>query len=253
MKRLERTGAVLVVGMMLAGEACSGDDTSGGGPTADAGPDGTAVDSSTIDTGSIDSAAADSGPTESDAPDSNLSDTGVPDTGIDASGCPASWTLAPVVDPTIEIPDGGGSVLLHAAGNGTQNYQCQLVTTDGGSAYEWVFVGPQADLSDCMSTKIGSHFASDAGATRPEWQTVDGTYVIGKKLTQFIPDGGASAVPWLLLQEVDHGGTGTLAQAAYVQRLNTQGGIAPTTTCDATNVGASSMVTYGADYYFFGP
>ena len=144
-------------------------------------------------------------------------------------------------------------MLVHAAGVGTQNYTCEMVMTDAGTAFAWVFTGPQADLNDCAQTKIGSHFASDAGPTRPEWQTLDGTFVIGKKVAAFTPDGGAGAVPWLLLQQVSTGGTGTLAQTSYVQRLNTTGGVAPTATCDGTTVGMTQNVFYTADYYFFGP
>ena len=96
------------------------------------------------------------------------------------------------------------------------------------------------------------HFASDGGPTAPQWQTTDGTYVIGKKLAAFTPDGGGSSVPWLLLQEKSNGGAGTLSKAGYVQRLNTTGGIAPTATCDVGSVGTTQKVSYTADYFFFG-
>jgi hypothetical protein len=168
-------------------------------------------------------------------------------------GCPASWLVAPTVDPVLEVPDGGGGVLLHATGTGTQNYTCSQVMADGGSIYAWVFVGPQADLADCSMTKIGQHFASDGGPGAPEWMTLsDGTYVIGKKMGSETPDGGSSAIPWLLLDAVGHGGTGTLSHADYIQRLHTTGGLAPTSTCDSTNVGMTEMVPYTADYYFYG-
>jgi hypothetical protein len=125
---------------------------------------------------------------------------------------------------------------------------------DGGFA--WAFVGPEADLLDCNSMLIGHHFASDAGAAAPEWQTLDGTYVVGHKRMAFTPDAGPPAVPWLLLQATAHGGSGTLSQAAYVQRLFTDGGVAPSTPCDQTVFDGgqgSSKVPYVADYYFYGP
>jgi hypothetical protein len=124
---------------------------------------------------------------------------------------------------------------------------------DGGTSYAWVFTGPQADLADCTMTKIGQHFASDGGPTAPEWMTLsDGTYVIGNKLHAETPDGGANAIPWLILQAVGHGGTGTLSHVDYIQRVHTTGGLAPTTTCDAGNMGMMEAVPYTADYYFFG-
>src|SRR5215470_7557864 len=47
-------------------------------------------------------------------------------TSADASdsGCPAAWLTAPVVDPSIAVPDGGGDALVHASATGTQNYTC---------------------------------------------------------------------------------------------------------------------------------
>ncbi len=186
-------------------------------------------------------------------------DSSAPDSAADAGGdaladdgaCPGDWLDTTSLDPSI-VPD-AGSVILHAAGSGTQNYECEAVTTDGAVSYAWVFVGPRANLDDCHATLIGQHFASEAGAAAPEWQTLDGTYVIGSKKVAFTPDGGAGSVPWLLLQATSHGGTGTLSNADWVSRAHTDGGIAPTSTCDGTTVGATQNVGYSADYYFWGP
>jgi hypothetical protein len=142
-------------------------------------------------------------------------------------------------------------VLLHAGATGTQNYTCEQVNVDGGTAYQWVFVGPEADLADCHAAKIGTHFASDAGAAAPEWQTTDGTYVIGKKVAALPQDGGTT-IPWLLVQATSNGGAGTLSKAGYIQRVNTTGGIAPAATCDVNVAGTTQKVAYTADYFFFG-
>ena len=226
---------------MLRFSACSGDDSSS--PTnTDAGtPDTSTPDTSTS---SPDTSVADSTPPI----DSPGTDTGV------AAACPAAWTIAPVVDAPIALPDGGGGVILHASGVGTQDYTCSAVIVDGGAGFAWVFNGPEADLEDCAMTKIGKHFANDAGPGAPEWMTLsDGTYVIGKKVGSDTPDGGGGSIPWLLLQATEHGGgTGTLNGADYIQRVNTSGGKAPTTTCDTTTMGTTQKVPYTADYYFFG-
>ena len=42
-----------------------------------------------------------------------------------------------------------------------------------------------------------------------------------------------------------------LSDVSYVQRLNTAGGKAPATGCDATTVGTETRAGYTADYYFF--
>jgi hypothetical protein len=166
------------------------------------------------------------------------------------ASCPAAWTELPDAGTALAVPDGGGNVLIHATGSDTQNYTCEA-TGDAG-AYAWTFVGPQANLDDCESTLIGHHFASEAGATAPEWETLDNSYVIGKKLVAYTPDGGASAVPWLLLQSTSSGGTGTISRTLYVQRLFTTGGVAPTTTCDVNTAGNTVQQPYTADYYFYG-
>ncbi len=64
------------------------------------------------------------------------------------------------------------------------------------------------------------------------------------------------AVAWLLLTVVgaQEGPTGgdTLTDATYVQRLNTSGGVAPSTGCSlSTDVGNLAFVPYTADYFFF--
>ena len=39
---------------------------------------------------------------------------------------------------------------------------------------------------------------------------------------------------------------------AYIQRLNTKGGVAPSATCDAASKGRRQQVAYEADYAFYG-
>lgn len=213
-------------------------DTGGGGGDSSA-----AQDSSSNDSSSNDSSAGDSS-----AHDSSTADAGGDATQGDASdgGCPSGWLVAPTVPASIEVPADAGGVLLHAAGAGTQNYTC---TAGGDGGVSWVFVGPQADLSDCNGNVIGHHFASDGGAGFPEWLTTsDGSYVIGQKVTAYTPDGGSGSVPWLLLRAVANGGSGPLGQVAYVQRLDTDGGVAPGGGCDA---GDMTQVPYTADYWFY--
>ena len=46
-------------------------------------------------------------------------------------------------------------------------------------------------------------------------------------------------------------GPGVLSDATYVQRLNTAGGKAPASGCDATTAGTDTRSAYSADYYFY--
>ncbi|HXL17084.1 MAG TPA: DUF3455 domain-containing protein, partial [Streptosporangiaceae bacterium] len=64
---------------------------------------------------------------------------------------------------------------------------------------------------------------------------------------------GPGNIPWVLLKEVASGsGLGsTLTATTYVQRTNTAGGVAPSTACDQTTVGAVQGSDYDADYSFY--
>jgi hypothetical protein len=160
------------------------------------------------------------------------------------------WLRAPMVDASIAVPKEAHRVVAHAFASGSQNYKC-TATPDNSGHGAWTFTGPEATLSGSSGGPMGRHFASSGGATAPEWQTPDGTYVVGKKVAAFTPSGVADAVPWLLLQVDSHGGTGPLADARYIQRVNTKGGVAPKAPCD--NIGAEQKVPYSADYFFFAP
>jgi hypothetical protein len=64
------------------------------------------------------------------------------------------------------------------------------------------------------------------------------------------------AVAWLLLKASGNqdGPTGghTLSDTTFIQRLNTHGGVAPSTGCaSAANVGNEAFVPYTADYFFY--
>ncbi|TXC97617.1 DUF3455 domain-containing protein [Streptomyces sp. ISID311] len=58
------------------------------------------------------------------------------------------------------------------------------------------------------------------------------------------------AVPELLLKPTATRGTGVFADVSYVQRLNTHGGVAPTTACTGTD---QISVPYSATYAFYKP
>jgi Protein of unknown function (DUF3455) len=256
---------VCILSLLLVLPACSGDDSNANGgegmdsSTPDTSTPSPTPEAGTKDTGSPDTGMTDAGKSDADAeavqenPD-GAADADAADMDLDAGdgSCPAAWFEAPEVDPSIALPDGGGGVLIHAGGDGTQNYVCEALANDAG--YAWTLVTPEAKLSDCHGAVIGHHFASEAGAGFPEWQSTDGTYVVGiKHVPTFTPDGGSGSIPWLLLTGVGAGGTGTLSKTDYIQRLNTDGGNAPATGCDGTKVGAAVNVPYTAEYYFYGP
>jgi hypothetical protein len=245
---LGATDVPTVIDGSVDGDGGDGSTASSSDSGGDAKPDATTGDGATTpveDSGGDTDSASDSG-SPSDAGSGGDTGSADKDSGQDAGSSNActTWLVPPAVDPTLNLPE-GGVVLLHAAGTGTQNYACVM----GGGTTSWVLLGPNADLNDCQGALIGHHFTSDGGTSAyPEWQTTDGTYVIGHKVTAFTPEGGSGSIPWLLLQAVNVGGAGTLSHVAYIQRVDTAGGLA-VGVCDA---GATVQVPYTADYFFYG-
>jgi hypothetical protein len=141
------------------------------------------------------------------------------------------------------LPRDGAKLILHAHATGDQIYACQA--TPGGSSYAWVLSAPDAKLFDGKGAEIGKHFAG------PTWESRDGSQVKGIVMAQASP--AADSIPWLLLTATDHGGAGVLSEVTNIQRLETHGGKAPATGCDASHAGEKTRVSYSAEYYFYGP
>jgi hypothetical protein len=138
----------------------------------------------------------------------------------------------------------GEKVILVGHATGVQIYVCKA-KADDPSKFEWSFKVPEADLTDSHGKKIIHHFAG------PTWKHNDGSEVVGKKVA------GADApkpdaVPWLLLTAASHTGTGVLSRVTSIQRIHTEGGVAPSAnTCDASANGKEARIAYKADYYFY--
>lgn len=158
---------------------------------------------------------------------------------------PAGGLVRPVMpDPKLD-PPAGVVPLLVASAQGVQRYACKEKEKAPGS-FEWVLVEPQAKLYDGEYREIGSHSAG------PSWQLKDGSKVVKKKLVASVPALESDGVPWLLV-EVESSGKGGLAGIRYVQRIDTVGGAAPPSGCDAAHSAARQDVEYRATYVFYGP
>lgn len=127
--------------------------------------------------------------------------------------------------------------VLKARGEGVQIYACVK-----GDDWAWKLKAPEATLFDENHKAIGKHFAG------PTWRLDDGSEVQGKML-ESKPQAGT--IPWLILMARTTGGEGRLSRVDAVRRTETQGGLAPTTGCDAQHEGAEVRVAYSAMYSFF--
>jgi hypothetical protein len=171
---------------------------------------------------------------------------------------------APAVPPEIQVP-AGNIPFLKTIAAGTQNYVCRL----SPAGFGWTLFGPQATLfltikwfNGEIRQQVATHFLSQNPAEnndpRPTWQSsLDTSAVWGKLVAastdpQFVAPG---AIAWLLLEPAgkQRGPTGGdfLTQTTYIQRVNTSGGIAPATGCSESTAGATVLVPYTTDYYFF--
>lgn len=164
----------------------------------------------------------------------------------------------PPVPTDVAVPDGTKPFLVgHAVG--TQNYIC----LPSGSAFAWTIFTPQAVLFDDRGKQLTTHFFSpnplENGTVRPAWQHSRDTSTVWVRLVRpstdpdFVAPG---AIPWLLLEMAGAGagpkGGDALTRTAYIQRLNTAGGVAPSTGCSGwTEVGKKEFIPYTADYYFY--
>lgn len=129
---------------------------------------------------------------------------------------------------------------VHAKGD--QVYSCKA---DGGQ-FAWTLKAPDAQLFDKNGKPFGKHFAG------PSWQANDGSRVTGKGMAN-APSPDADSISWLLVTIIDRSGKGVLARATSVQRINTKGGKAPASGCDAAHSDQEYRAPYSADYVFLAP
>lgn len=155
-----------------------------------------------------------------------------------AQGCRKA---RPDVPEIIKAPKGEDVVLMGHA-TGVQIYVCQAGVDN---KFAWVLRAPEAELTDTAGKKIIHHFAG------PTWHHIDGSEVVGKKVAEAAapkPD----AIPWLLLTAKSHSGEGVLSRVTTIQRIHTEGGLAPNAnSCKASADTTESRSPYSADYYFY--
>ena len=145
----------------------------------------------------------------------------------------------PKVPSNLQVP-ADNQLLFRAAGVGVQIYVWTVNPTNA-TLSSWVFKAPHAVLFHREECVVGIHFAG------PTWQANDGSKVVGARVAASTVD--SNAIPWLLLQAASTGGVGILADTTYIQRVNTVGGLAPST--PGKNAGEEVLVPYIADYYFY--
>jgi hypothetical protein len=160
--------------------------------------------------------------------------------------------LPPNIPEILKVP-AGNKAFREGDAIGTQDYICLPAG--------WTFFGPQATLFNEHDEQIITHFLSpnpfeqapnpfENGLPRATWQDSEDTSKVWA--TRLPPSPSTrvrfpgSCCRWLA-QDGPTGGD-ELSETTFIQRLNTVGGLAPTTAC---TVGAMALVPYTADYFFY--
>lgn len=142
----------------------------------------------------------------------------------------------------VKVP-AGQRVAMEAVGTGHLAYECREKSAMPGN-YEWVFVGPEAILTNRAGARVGTYYGPPA-----TWESSDGSKISGTQLA--ISPGASGSIPLQLVKTNPSVGAGSMAGITYIQRVNTRGGVAPMLTCDVGTVGKRELVTYKADYIFY--
>ena len=156
-----------------------------------------------------------------------------------AGGCAS--TPSTEVPEALKAPPGEKQAMTLSA-SGVQVYQCRAKAGAPGE-YEWGFVAPEAQLTDAHGKPAGKHYAG------PHWEAPDGSKVIGT-VKQRMDAPAYKAIPWLLLTTASDGPDGAFSKVTSIQRINTQGGVAPQS-CAKDEEGYRERVPYTADYVFY--
>ena len=143
---------------------------------------------------------------------------------------------------SIKVP-AGNKVAMETVGVGEITYECRAKAGAAGQ-FEWVFVGPDARLNDRAGKQVGKYYGPPA-----TWENKDGSKVTATQVA--VAPAGAGNIPLQLVKANPAMGMGAMQGVTYIQRVATQGGVAPAAACAAGNVGQKQVVKYQADYIFW--
>ncbi len=143
---------------------------------------------------------------------------------------------------SVQVP-AGHQVALETVGQGDITYECRA-KKDMAGQFEWVFVGPNAKLMDRSGNTIGRYFGPPA-----TWAANDGSAITGTQVA--VSPATPGAIPLQLVKANAATSPGAMQGVSYIQRVATQGGVAPATACGESMLNKREVVTYQADYVFW--
>jgi hypothetical protein len=154
---------------------------------------------------------------------------------------PMMFSQASLPD-SVKVPT-GHKVAMETVGAGDISYECRAKANAPGQ-HEWVFVGPDARLMDRGGKQVGKYYGPPA-----TWESMDGSKLTGTQVA--VAPNGTGNIPFQLVKANPAMGSGAMQGVSYIQRVATQGGVAPAMACGASSVGQKQVVKYQADYIFY--
>jgi len=142
----------------------------------------------------------------------------------------------------VQVP-AGNRVAMETVGAGDITYECRAKANAAGQ-YEWVFVGPDARLMARDGKVVGKYYGPPA-----TWENMDGSKLTATQVA--VAPGAAGSIPLQLVKANPAMGSGAMTGVTYIQRVSTQGGVAPASNCAAEDIGSKQVVKYQADYIFY--
>jgi hypothetical protein len=165
---------------------------------------------------------------------------------LTACGSMQPSTMAPFsqmsLPDAVKVP-AGHAVAMETMAAGDITYECRA-KKDMAGQFEWVFVGPDAGLKDRAGRMVGKYYGPPA-----TWENNDGSKITGAQVA--VAPAGAGNIPSQLVKANPAMGMGAMQGVTYIQRVATQGGVAPASECGAMTAGQKQVVKYTADYIFW--
>jgi len=131
-----------------------------------------------------------------------------------------------------------GVEVLRLEGRGSQVFRCESQP----AGLRWTYRLPEAELRDAQGQLVMRH------GVNLSFEHVDGSRLVGD-IIDHVPSPSGDSLPWLLLKTSEFG-EGALEGIAYVQRINTVGGMPPPS-CEPGQLNQVLRVPFSADFVFF--
>lgn len=163
---------------------------------------------------------------------------------LTACGSMTTTAAKPMFDQSmlpaaVQVPT-GQRIAMETVGIGDITYECRA-KKDMPADFEWVFVGPDAKLMDRAGKAVGRYYGPPA-----TWESNDGSKVTATQVA--VAPAGTGNIPLQLVKANPAMGMGAMQGITYIQRVATQGGVAPAAVCNAASAGQKQVVKYQADY-----